>query len=110
MQGRCRRAGGISGRAGALGPGTPSPAPICREQFAREVRAVIAEDIVDSAYRALIRLARIRQVVRIAWILMTKPGWPPSGQGQHRATFFLSMTVPKAVGLTGTFVNIEAIQ
>jgi kynurenine formamidase len=27
-----------------------------------------------------------------------------------RATFFLSMTVPKAVGLTGTFVNIEAIQ
>jgi len=27
-----------------------------------------------------------------------------------RGTFFLSMTVPKAVGLTGTFVNIEAIQ
>jgi len=27
-----------------------------------------------------------------------------------RATFFLNMTVPKAVGLTGTFVNIEAIQ
>ena len=27
-----------------------------------------------------------------------------------RATFFLSMTVPRAVGLTGTFVNIEAIQ
>jgi kynurenine formamidase len=27
-----------------------------------------------------------------------------------RASFFLSMTVPKAVGLTGTFVNIEAIQ
>jgi len=27
-----------------------------------------------------------------------------------RATFFLSMTVPKAVGTTGTFVNIEAIQ
>jgi len=26
-----------------------------------------------------------------------------------RATFFLSMTVPKAVGLTGTFINIEAI-
>ena len=48
--------------------------------------------------------------VTIAWILMTKPGWPPSGHGQHRATFFLSMTVPKAVGLTGTFVNIEAIQ
>jgi len=24
--------------------------------------------------------------------------------------FFLSMTVPKVVGLTGTFVNIEAIQ
>ena len=41
---------------------------------------------------------------------MTKPGWPPSGHGQHRATFVLSMTVPKAVGLTGTFVNIEAIQ
>jgi kynurenine formamidase len=28
----------------------------------------------------------------------------------NRATFFLSMTVPKAVGLTGTFVNIEAIR
>ena len=27
-----------------------------------------------------------------------------------RYTFFLSMTVPKAVGLTGTFVNLEAIQ
>ncbi|HWO86096.1 MAG TPA: cyclase family protein [Stellaceae bacterium] len=27
-----------------------------------------------------------------------------------RATFFLSMTVPKAVGVTGTFVDIEAIQ
>jgi kynurenine formamidase len=27
-----------------------------------------------------------------------------------RSTFFLSMTVPKAVGTTGTFVNIEAIQ
>lgn len=27
-----------------------------------------------------------------------------------RATFFLDMTVPKAVGLTGTFVNIQAIQ
>jgi kynurenine formamidase len=26
------------------------------------------------------------------------------------ATFFLSMTVPKAVGVTGTFVNLEAIQ
>jgi kynurenine formamidase len=28
----------------------------------------------------------------------------------NRATFFLSMTVPKTVGTTGTFVNIEAIQ
>jgi kynurenine formamidase len=27
-----------------------------------------------------------------------------------RGTFFLNMTVPKAVGLTGTFVNLEAIQ
>jgi hypothetical protein len=27
-----------------------------------------------------------------------------------RSTFFLSMTVPKAVGATGTFINIEAIQ
>jgi kynurenine formamidase len=27
-----------------------------------------------------------------------------------RATFFLSMTVPKAVGTTGTFVNIDAIR
>ena len=32
------------------------------------------------------------------------------GADNGRATFFLSMTVPKAVGLTGTFVNIEAIQ
>jgi kynurenine formamidase len=28
----------------------------------------------------------------------------------NRATFFLSMTVPRAVGTTGTFVNIEAIR
>jgi kynurenine formamidase len=28
----------------------------------------------------------------------------------NRATFFLSLTVPKAVGATGTFVNLEAIQ
>jgi kynurenine formamidase len=27
-----------------------------------------------------------------------------------RGTFFLSMTVPKAVGLTGTFIDIEAIR
>ena len=27
-----------------------------------------------------------------------------------RATFFLNLTVPKAVGLTGTFIDIEAIQ
>jgi kynurenine formamidase len=27
-----------------------------------------------------------------------------------RATFFLSLTVPKAVGLTGTFINAEAIR
>jgi kynurenine formamidase len=27
-----------------------------------------------------------------------------------RATFFLSMTVPRAAGTTGTFVNIEAIR
>ena len=27
-----------------------------------------------------------------------------------RATFFLNMSVPKAVGLTGNFVGIEAIQ
>jgi hypothetical protein len=33
-----------------------------------------------------------------------------SPQNRARATFFLSMTAPKAVGLTGTFVNIEAIQ
>jgi kynurenine formamidase len=31
-------------------------------------------------------------------------------EANKRATFFLSMTVPKAVGTTGTFVNIEAIQ
>ena len=28
----------------------------------------------------------------------------------NRATFFLSMTVPKTVGTTGTFVNIEAVR
>ena len=33
-----------------------------------------------------------------------------AADSSKRATFFLSMTVPKAVGLTGTFVNIEAIQ
>ena len=27
-----------------------------------------------------------------------------------RATFFFNMTVPKAVGLTGNFVGIEAIR
>jgi kynurenine formamidase len=27
-----------------------------------------------------------------------------------KATFFLNLTVPKAVGLTGTFINLEAIQ
>src|SRR5882757_8091476 len=30
--------------------------------------------------------------------------------GSKRATFFLSMTVPRAVGTTGTFINIEAIR
>ena len=31
-------------------------------------------------------------------------------QKTGRATFFLDMTVPKAVGLTGTFVNAQAIR
>jgi kynurenine formamidase len=31
-------------------------------------------------------------------------------QSSGRATFFLSLTVPKAVGLTGTFINAEAIR
>jgi kynurenine formamidase len=31
-------------------------------------------------------------------------------QKSGRATFFLNMTVPKAVGFTGNFVNIEAIR
>jgi hypothetical protein len=57
--GRCRQAVGISGRAGALA-GRASPEPSWREQVAREVRSVIAEDTDDSAYRALIRLTRIR--------------------------------------------------
>jgi len=33
-----------------------------------------------------------------------------AAQKDGRATFFLSMTVPKAVGFTGNFVNIEAIR
>jgi hypothetical protein len=71
--GRWLRSGGMSGRAGALGPAQPSP--ICREQFAREVRAVIiAEDIADFAYRALIRLARIRTSGENARIRVTQPG------------------------------------
>ena len=31
-------------------------------------------------------------------------------QATGRATFFVNMTVPKAVGLTGNFVGIEAIR
>ncbi len=31
-------------------------------------------------------------------------------QSTGRATFFVNMTVPKAVGLTGNFVGIEAIR
>jgi kynurenine formamidase len=31
-------------------------------------------------------------------------------QSSGRATFFLSLTVPKAVGVTGTFINAEAIR
>ena len=33
-----------------------------------------------------------------------------AAQKDGRATFFLDMTVPKAVGFTGTFVSIEAIR
>ncbi len=33
-----------------------------------------------------------------------------AAQKDGRATFFLNMTVPKAVGFTGNFVNIEAIR
>jgi kynurenine formamidase len=33
-----------------------------------------------------------------------------AAQKDGRSTFFLSMTVPKAVGFTGNFVNIEAIR
>jgi len=31
-------------------------------------------------------------------------------QKDGRATFFLNMTVPKAVGFTGNFVNLEAVR
>ena len=43
-----------------LGPAHPARSSFSREQVAREMRAVIAEVIEDSAYRALIRFARIR--------------------------------------------------
>jgi hypothetical protein len=33
-----------------------------------------------------------------------------AAQKDGRATFFLNMTVPKAVGFTGTFIAIEAIR
>jgi hypothetical protein len=51
--GRCAQVVGISGRVGVLGPRSSSP----RAHLARAFRP---RGIVDSAYRALTRLARIR--------------------------------------------------
>jgi hypothetical protein len=50
---------GINGRAGALGLAAQPRAHLA-EEVASEERAVVAKDIEDSAYRALISFAQIR--------------------------------------------------
>ena len=75
------------------------------DTWAVEVVPGEREDIAFPVHKTLITDNGIHIIENVRTDLISA-----AAESSGRATFFLSMTVPKAVGLTGTFVNIEAIQ
>ena len=75
------------------------------DTWAVEVIPGEREDIAFPVHKALLTDNGIHIIENVRTDLIAD-----AAAKSGRATFFLSMTVPKAVGLTGTFVNIEAIQ
>ena len=75
------------------------------DTWAVEVVPGEREDIAFPVHKTLITDNGIHIIENVRTHLISA-----AAASSGRATFFLSMTVPKAVGLTGTFVNIEAIQ
>jgi kynurenine formamidase len=75
------------------------------DTFGVEVLPGEREDIAFPVHKTLITDNGIHIIENVRTDLIAA-----AAADSGRATFFLSMTVPKAVGLTGTFVNIEAIQ
>ena len=75
------------------------------DTWAVEVVPGEREDIAFPVHKTLITDNGIHIIENVRTDLISA-----AAASSGRATFFLSMTVPKAVGLTGTFVNIEAIQ
>jgi kynurenine formamidase len=75
------------------------------DQWAVEVIPGEEEDIAFPVHKTLITDSGIHIIENVRTDLIAA-----QAARTGRATFFLNMTVPRAYGLTGTFVNIEAIQ
>ena len=75
------------------------------DTFGVEVLPGEREDIAFPVHKTLITDNGIHIIENVRTDLIAA-----AAANSGRATFFLSTTVPKAVGLTGTFINIEAIQ
>ena len=75
------------------------------DQWAVEVIPGEHEDIAFPVHKTLITDNGIHIIENVRTDLIAAQAGRTG-----RATFFLDMTVPRAYGLTGTFVNIQAIQ
>jgi kynurenine formamidase len=95
---------GISGSA-ALWLATQKVVAVGADTWAVEVIPGEREDVAFPVHKTLLTDNGIHIIENVRTDLISDIA-AKSG----RATFFLSMTVPKAVGVTGTFVDIEAIQ
>jgi len=95
---------GISGSA-ALWLATQKVVAVGADTWAVEVIPGEREDVAFPVHKTLLTDNGIHIIENVRTDLISD-----AAAKSGRATFFLSMTVPKAVGLTGTFVDIEAIQ
>ena len=95
---------GISGSA-ALWLATQKVVAVGADTWAVEVIPGEREDVAFPVHKTLLTDNGIHIIENVRTDLISD-----AAVKSGRATFFLSMTVPKAVGVTGTFVDIEAIQ
>ena len=95
---------GISGSA-ALWLATQKVVAVGADTWAVEVIPGEREDVAFPVHKTLLTDNGIHIIENVRTDLISD-----AAAKSGRATFFLSMTVPKAVGVTGTFVDIEAIQ